>query len=139
MNNRAALGVAATFLASVSAPVAAHHSYINSPFDACQKRSIEGTLQEAMWNGPHVWLTVKVDDATIYRVEWTGPAQLANQGVEAADLPIGARIAVTGSPHTSDHALSLLTEVRAVAGELNWSRQFTMAASQCSAAPPRGA
>jgi hypothetical protein len=139
MNNRVALGVAATFLASVSAPVAAHHSYMNSPFDACQKRSIEGQLQEAKWDGPHVWLTVKLDDATIYRVEWTGPAQLANQGVEAAGLPIGARIAVTGSPHKSDHALSLLTEVRAVGGELNWSRQFTMADRQCSAAPPRGA
>src|SRR5688572_24968019 len=120
MDNRAALSLVAAVVASVAAPVAAHHSYINSPFDVCQTRSIEGAIQEATWNGPHVWLTLKVDDATVYRVEWTGPAQLQNQGIKAADLPVGARVAVTGSPHLSEKALSLVTEVRVVGGELNW-------------------
>jgi hypothetical protein len=111
---------------------------MNSPFDACRKQSIEGVLQEAMWNGPHVWLTVKADDSTVYRVEWTGPMQLQGQGVEAEDLPVGARVSVTGSPHQTDNALSLLTEVRVVGGNLDWSRQFTMG-GRCSAESPRGA
>jgi hypothetical protein len=121
---------AAAISTSSSFPLSAHHSYINSPFDACQSRSIEGEIQQVTWKAPHVWLTIKVDDSTVYQVEWVGPANLVNDGVEAADLPVGQRIVVTGSPHRSSNALSLLKEVRVSASELNWARSF---ATSCPA------
>jgi hypothetical protein len=92
--------------ASLSFSVAAHHSYMNAPFDPCRSKSIEGEIQQVTWNAAHVWLTVKADDSTVYQVEWTGPANLANGGIEAADLPVGGRIVVTGSPHLSSNAIS---------------------------------
>jgi hypothetical protein len=130
---RTASLAAAVISASVSFPVAAHHSYMNAPFDPCQSKSIEGQIQQVTWNAPHVWLTVKADDSTVYQVEWTGPANLANEGVEAADLPVGGRIFVTGSPHLSSNAISLLQEVRVSGSELNWSRSFSMASGRCPA------
>ena len=119
--------------ASLSFSVAAHHSYMNAPFDPCQSKSIEGEIQHVIWNAPHVWLTVKADDSTVYQVEWTGPVNLANEGVEAADLPVGGRIVVTGSPHLSSNAISLLKEVRVGASELNWSRTFPLPTGRCPA------
>jgi hypothetical protein len=128
-----AWSAAAVISASLSSPLAAHHSYINSPFDACTSKSIEGEIQQVAWKAPHVWLTVKADDSAVYQVEWGGLMNLVNEGIEAADLPLGGRIRVTGSPHPSENAISLLTEVRVVTGDLNWSRPRPDMVPTCAA------
>jgi len=139
MGNRPSARIAAAVVsASLSSPLAAHHSYINTPFDPCQAKSIEGEIQQVTWKAPHVWFTVKVDDSTVYQVEWVGLVNLVREGIEAADLPVGGRIVVTGSPHPSSNAISLLTGVRVIAGELNWSRAFPImvrTTQNCSASP----
>jgi hypothetical protein len=140
MDKRPTAWVATAMIsASLSSPLAAHHSYINSPFDPCQSKSIEGEIQGVTWKAPHVWFTVKLDDSTDYQVEWVGPAGLVNwivtppRVIEAADLPVGGRIRVTGSPHPSQNVISLLTEVRVITGELNWSRPRPAMVQSCAA------
>ena len=116
--------VAALISASVSPPVSAHHSYMYTAFDQCQSTSIEGEIERVSWKAPHVWFTVRTGDSTVYEVEWVGLGNLINQGIEAADLPVGDHVVVTGSKHPSSNVISLLTEVRVIEDEFHWSRTF---------------
>lgn len=117
----AANTLAAMLAAAASAPAAAHHSY--AQFDRCTSVTIEGAIDEILWGGPHIVLTVGTDDAE-YRVEWFHLAQLRRLGFSSDVLRRGDRVAITGAAHRDPavKALALVTEIRRERPGWSWSR-----------------
>jgi hypothetical protein len=64
----------------------------------CTRVTVEGVIETIEWKEPHPWITVKAGDATLYRLELTGPRGLEREGFRADTLTSGDRIIVTGSP-----------------------------------------
>src|SRR6185503_12121782 len=65
--SRSGLCVAYVAAASLTAPVAAHHSYVE--FDQQNTIEIEGTLVAAAWQNPHTRLTVAGADGARWDIE----------------------------------------------------------------------
>ena len=85
---------------AVAFPVHAHHSH-PAFYDFCKRVIVEGGVESVQWKDPHTWIDLKVDDGTIYHVEWTSLRGLTNEGVARAAkdaLTFGARVVVRGMP-----------------------------------------
>jgi hypothetical protein len=93
-----AAGIAA---ASLSGPVAAHHSFA-AEFDAAKPFSLTGTVTRIAWQNPHAWLYVDVVDAstrkvTNWAVELNSPNSLMRAGWSRNTLKQGDVVTVEGS------------------------------------------
>jgi hypothetical protein len=75
----------------------AHHSW-PAFYDLCTRVTVDGAIDTIEWKDPHPWITVKADDATVYRLELTGTRGLERMGIRPDTLKPGDRITVTGSP-----------------------------------------
>ncbi len=62
------LGFAVACLATLSIPVAAHHSH--SMYDRTVLMVVEAKVKEYIWGNPHVWLYVEISDENGQPVEW---------------------------------------------------------------------
>ena len=91
---------AAIYIAAAASPALAHHSHPYF-YDQCKSVTIEGRVESVQWKDPHTVMVVRLDDGTVYTVDWMplggltrnqilGPAQEA--------LVFGARVSVTGAP-----------------------------------------
>jgi len=109
--------------------VHAHHSY-GMFFDLCTRVTIEGHVENVQWKNPHVWIDLKTDEGTAYRVEWTSLQNLAAAGVVAGALKAGDRVVVTGSPPRDPallpdpavNVVSALTQIRRGSDGWSWGR-----------------
>lgn len=87
------------FLAIVTTPVLAHHSFA-AEYDSAQPIKVTGTLTKIEWTNPHVWFYLDVEDDKGARTTWgfSGgpPGVLQRRGISKSVLKVGARIVVEG-------------------------------------------
>ena len=78
----------------------AHHSHPYF-YDFCKSITIEGRVDRVEFKDPHTLIYLRLDDNTVYTVDWAGLRGLTNNGwldPAKASLVFGARVAVTGNP-----------------------------------------
>src|SRR5262249_23082143 len=99
--------------------VFAHHSH---PDFLVQDARIDGTIEAIDFKNPHVVVTLRAPDATVYTVEWQSARWLRDHvqmvspfegPVEGDTLRLGDRIIVVGNPaqDPSRHELAVLKRV----------------------------
>jgi hypothetical protein len=112
--------VVAVLVVSGTAFVSAHHSYAD--FDQDRSVSIEGTIDKVLFANPHVVLTVRMNDSTVYTMTWASATQLNRQGVGRADLKVGDKVIVSGSPSRKSPELSRISEVSRSTDGWRWRK-----------------
>jgi Family of unknown function (DUF6152) len=78
----------------------AHHSHPYF-YDSCKSMTIEGQVERVEFKDPHSLIFLRLDNGTLYTVDWAGLRGLTNNGwldPAKASLVFGARIAITGNP-----------------------------------------
>lgn len=94
-----ALALLGCFLAAVSTPAIAHHSFA-AEYDSAQPVKLTGTLTRVEWTNPHIWfyLDVKDDKGVVTTWGFSGgpPGVLQRRGIPKSVLKIGERIVVEG-------------------------------------------
>jgi hypothetical protein len=114
------LGVlVAMLLLSGTTGIRAHHSYAD--FED-RTVSIAGTIDKVLFANPHVVLTVKMDDSTLYAITWASATQLNRQGVGRDDLKVGDKVIVSGSPSRKSAELSKISDVSRSADGWRWRK-----------------
>ena len=115
------IGPALAVVALLGTGVYAHHSHPD--FLTGQDATVEGTIEGIEFKNPHVLITLRAADSTVYAIEWQGAGYLhANvqmvspvEGpVESDTLSPGDRIVVVGCPSRdpSHHELVILKRVQ---------------------------
>jgi hypothetical protein len=100
--------------------VFAHHSHPDFLTD--QDATVEGTIEGIDFKNPHVVMTLRAEDSTVYTIEWKGAYYLRDNvrmvspvegSVESDTLKPGDRIVVVGCPprDSSRHELVSLKRV----------------------------
>jgi hypothetical protein len=88
-----------SLLATIGAPLSAHHSFA-AEFDDTKPVKMTGTLVKVEWQNPHIWfyLSVKNPDgtATVWGFAGGAPGQLMRRGITKDQLKIGDTIVVEG-------------------------------------------
>lgn len=107
-----------------SAASSAHHSY--SGFSA-NVVTIEGRLERVMFANPHVTLTIRTSDSSIYTAVWVAAFTLENRGMAATELKVGDLVVVSGTPALDPtvHELARIEEVRRVSDGWRWLKNET--------------
>lgn len=93
---RSFLALVGVVLLAGSAAVGAHHSYANF---SDKITSIEGTLEKVMFANPHVVLTIRTKDASVFTATWVAAFTLENRGMKATELKIGDVVVVMVHQH----------------------------------------
>ena len=82
-------------------PARAHHSY-GATYDVSREIRLEGTLVQFVFRNPHTFVHVQAPDesGTMQRwaIEWSGTAQLANNGITRDTLHVGDAVTIVGRP-----------------------------------------
>ena len=86
----------------VTGPAAsAHHSY-GATYDVNREVRLEGKLVQFVYRNPHSFVTIVApDDKGVdqrWAVEWSGTAQLTNQGITKGTLRTGDQVVIVGRP-----------------------------------------
>jgi len=104
MRRAARLGsvlVTAAALWTLAAPARAHHSY-GATYDVSREMKLEGTLVQFVFRNPHTFVHVQApDDSGVmqrWAIEWSGTAQLANNGITRDTLRVGDGVVIVGRP-----------------------------------------
>jgi Family of unknown function (DUF6152) len=91
---------AAIYIVAAVSSAYAHHSHPLT-YDWCKTLTIEGNVERVEYKDPHSHLFLRLDNQTLWTVDWAPLAGLKNSGrLDPAQkaLAFGARIAVTGAP-----------------------------------------
>ena len=92
--------LAIMFYAAIPASSAyAHHSHPHF-YDECKRITIEGRVEKVEFKDPHTWIVLRLDDGTLYTVDWAPLSRLTNEhviGPAKEALMFGARVVVTGN------------------------------------------
>lgn len=95
-----ALAIAA-LLGALPATIRAHHSY-GATYDTSREIRLEGKLVQFVWRNPHSFVHVQAPDeggaSQRWSVEWSGTAQLANNGITRDTLKVGDAVVIVGRP-----------------------------------------
>lgn len=93
-------------MATIGAPVAAHHSFAVYYIEA-DTMEIDGEIVEFQYKNPHSWIHVVAQDpfgaSKIYAAEWTSTSQLERIGVTKNTLHAGDRVHLWVSPSRDPH------------------------------------
>ena len=100
MRTKLGMAAAALALATLGAPVAAHHAF-SAEFDANSPVTLKGAVTRVEWINPHSWLYIDVKDQTTgkvvsWKVEMGAPNQLLRRGWNKSSLPAGTEVVVEG-------------------------------------------
>ena len=116
---RTILSVVAMLVVVGTVSTRAHHSYAGFSDDVV---SIEGTLEKVMFANPHVILTIRAKDSSVYTALWVAAFTLENRGMKPNDLKIGDVVVVRGTPARDPgvHEIARLSEVRRVSDGWQW-------------------
>ena len=111
------MATVAVFLSGVT--VRAHHSYAEF---TDQIVSVEGTLERVMFGNPHVTLTMRTRDSSVYTAIWDAAYTLERRGVKPTDLKVGDVIVVSGTParDIKVHELARINQVRRLSDGWRW-------------------
>jgi hypothetical protein len=105
----------------------AHHSY-GATYDVTQEVTLEGRLVQFVLRNPHSFVHLQAPDERgvpqRWAVEWSGTAQLGNQGVTRETLKVGDAIVVVGRPSRvrGEYRLLMLSLTRPLDG-FTWGRR----------------
>jgi uncharacterized protein DUF6152 len=86
-------------IATLASPAYAHHSHPYF-YDECKSITIEGRVERVEFKDPHTWIFLRLDDGTVYTVDWAPQSRLTSTrviGPAKEALVFGARVAVTGN------------------------------------------
>jgi len=102
-----------------SVGVRAHHSYAQFSDDII---SVEGTLEKVLFANPHVMLTIRTKDGSVYTAVWVAAFTLENRGMKPTEFKVGDAIVVSGTPARDPavHEIARLSEVRRVNDGWHW-------------------
>ena len=120
------LVIAAALLGGTAAN--AHHSY-GATYDVSQEIKLEGKLVQFVYRNPHSFVHVQAPDkngvSQRWAVEWSGTAQLSNQGVTRESLKVGDEIIIVGRPSRvpGEYRLLMVTLKRPLDGFTWGTRQ----------------
>ncbi|PYS00271.1 MAG: hypothetical protein DMG12_18350 [Acidobacteria bacterium] len=120
------LVIAAALLGGTAAY--AHHSY-GATYDVSQEIKLEGKLVQFVYRNPHSFVHVQAPDkngvSQRWAVEWSGTAQLSNQGVTRESLKVGDEIIIVGRPSRvpGEYRLLMVTLKRPLDGFTWGTRQ----------------
>ena len=120
------LTIAAALL--VSTAVYAHHSY-GATYDVSKQVKLEGKVVQFVFRNPHSFVHVQAPDkngvSQRWAVEWSGTAQLSNQGVTRESLKVGDEIIIVGRPSRvpGEYRLLMVTLKRPLDGFTWGTRQ----------------
>ena len=82
-------------------PALAHHSY-GATYDVSREIKLEGTLVQFVFRNPHTFVHVQAPDESgamqRWAIEWSGTAQLANNGVTRESLKVGDEVVIVARP-----------------------------------------
>ncbi|HEV8393137.1 MAG TPA: DUF6152 family protein [Vicinamibacterales bacterium] len=85
----------------MAGPALAHHSY-GATYDVSREIRLEGKLVQFVYRNPHTFVHVQApDDAGVsqrWAVEWSGTAQLTNNGITRDTLHVGDAVVIVGRP-----------------------------------------
>jgi hypothetical protein len=85
----------------MAVPARAHHSY-GATYDTSREIRLEGTLVQFAFRNPHSFVHVQAPDESgvkqRWAVEWSGTAQLANNGITRTTLNVGDAVVIVGRP-----------------------------------------
>ena len=91
----------AAALGAITTPAAAHHSY-GATYDTSREIRLDGKLVQFVWRNPHSFVHVQAPDESgapqRWAVEWSGTAQLANNGIDRDTLHVGDAVVIVGRP-----------------------------------------
>ena len=100
MKRNALIGLTtAVCLGTAASSAYAHHSHPYF-YDECKSITIEGRIERVEFKDPHTWIVLRLDEGTVYTVDWAGLSQLTNNriiGPAKEALVFGARVVVTGN------------------------------------------
>jgi hypothetical protein len=94
-----ALAAAAIYIVTAASSASAHHSH-PLVYDWCKPVAIEGNVEKVEFKEPHSLVYLKLDNGTLWTVDWNPLGGLRNKGLldpAQQALAFGARIAVTGA------------------------------------------
>ena len=113
------LSVVALWALFGTANTPAHHSYAGFSDIPI---SLEGTLERVLFANPHVVLTIRTKDVSLYTAIWAAAFTLENRGMKATDLKTGDVIAIRGTPALDPavHEITRLSEVRRLSDGWRW-------------------
>jgi hypothetical protein len=102
----------------------AHHSY-GATYDVSKEIKLEGKLVQFVYRNPHSFVTIQAPDANgvqqRWAVEWSGTAQLTNQGVNKETLRAGDEIIIVGRPsRVSNEFRVLMVSLRRPLDGFTW-------------------
>ena len=86
-------------IATLASSAYAHHSHPYF-YDECKSITIEGRVERVEFKDPHTWIVLRLDDGTVYTVDWAPLSRLTNDrviGPAKEALVFGARVVVTGN------------------------------------------
>ena len=99
----------------------AHHSY-GATYDSSREIRLEGKLVQFVFRNPHSFVHIQAPDesgaAQRWAVEWSGTAQLANNGITRETLRVGDDVVITGRPSrvTGEYRVLMLSLKRPLDG-----------------------
>jgi hypothetical protein len=91
---------AAMCIVTAASSTYAHHSH-PLIYDWCKTLTIEGRVEKAEFKEPHTLISLRLDNGTLWTVDWAGLRGLTNGGwldPAKASVVFDARITVTGAP-----------------------------------------
>ena len=95
-----ALAVTAVLFA-VQATLRAHHSY-GATYDTSREVRLDGKLVQFVFRNPHTFVHLQAPDDSgamqRWAIEWSGTAQLANNGITRDTLHVGDKVVIVGRP-----------------------------------------
>ena len=99
MRRKREVVAAAVIVASLSAPVIAHHGF-DTEYDAKKFVKLEGVIKELTWTNPHMRIYIDVTDAggkvTTWNMELTSPNSVQRQGWSRRTLLPGDKVIFEG-------------------------------------------
>jgi hypothetical protein len=100
----------------------AHHSY--GAYYENETISIEGTIESIRFANPHVLMTLRAGDGTVYNIEWQNLIQLRHGNVGPDTLKAGDHIVLSGSPprDPASHTITLIREIHRPSDGWLWRR-----------------
>ena len=99
MERNALIGLTAAICLCTASSAYAHHSHPYF-YDECKSITIDGRVERVEFKDPHTWIVLRLDDGTVYTVDWAPLSRLTSTRVidpAKEALVYGARIVVTGN------------------------------------------
>ena len=93
--------VAAVAAVLAATAASAHHSF-GATYEVSKQVKIEGKIVQFVYRNPHSFVHVEAADADgvkqRWAIEWSGTAQLANNGITRDTLHVGDAVVIVGRP-----------------------------------------